>query len=200
MKACLWTSLTMVALLTFSTGCTTLPTRAEIPCGEWSGHGMFVLHKWKGDESSEAAREILQHGEYPTWLKIEKTTIDDNEGVRMEILSKRGKIETLEGDRTHIIMRLRPTETLADDAITLYHLAEFGLSDDEDAPGLEKGTEGTTYATCMRAAGQIVLRVHYFDGFSDTFRFRGNAVHKDGAYFDSDEGVIRWTEWLRRER
>jgi len=181
-------------------GCATTPRRAEIPCGRWSGQGRFVLHRWEAGKSSEGAQDIVQHGEYPTTLKIETAPADDQPGYRVEILSQRGQVKTLDGDRTHIVMRLRPTRDLADGAIVLYELAEFGISDGPEAPEPEQGPAGRSYATCMLADGQVVLRVHYLDGFSDTFRFRGDALYKDGAYFVSDEGVIRWTEWLRRQR
>ena len=95
---------------------------------------------------------------------------------------------------------LRPTESLANDAITLYHVVKLGISTTETPPGMDQGSETITAATCMLSAGEIVLRIHYMDEFADTFRFRGDVVFKDGSYYTSKEGLIHWSERLQRRR
>lgn len=199
MRTGLYGGLTTLALLLLCTGCATLPTRAEIPLGEWSGHGRFVTHKWAADDKKpDASQPVSEHGEYPTRLSIEPARVGDHDGVRIEILSERGETESLPGDRTHIVALLRPKESFADGAITLYDLVEFGLETSKKPPKTDKGPEEATLATCMYSGGEIVLRVHYPYGFVDTLRFRDNVVFKDGAYFDSKEGLIHWSERLQR--
>ena len=194
-------SLAVLSFLLLCTGCATLPTRAEIPLGEWSGHGSFVIHKWSDDDkTAEASQGTLEHGEYPTRLTIEKTEINGENGVRIEILSERGESKALEGDRTHIVALLRPAESLANDTITLYHVVELGITTTEEPPQRDMGSERITAATCMLSAGDIVLRIHYMDEFADTLRFRGDVVFKDGSYFTSKEGLIHWSERLQRRR
>jgi hypothetical protein len=200
MKTSFCGGMTALALLLLCTGCATLPKQAKIPLGEWRGHGRFVISKWDDDKSSGGSEFETEQGRYPTSLKIEQAGGDDPAGVRIEIVSKRGKTKLLEGDRTHLIAILSPVESLADDTITLYRLAEFGVSTDQDPPSLEKESEERTYASCMYTNGETVLHLHYMDEFGDTLRFRGGTVLKSGSYFDSESGLIHWSERLARKR
>jgi hypothetical protein len=201
MRFCIFCSLTVFGLVSLSAGCATLPTRAEVPLGEWSGDGSYVIHKWSADDkTADDPQAGLEHGEYPTRLTIEKAEIDGQDAVRIEILSMRGESKELGGDRTHIVALLRPNESLADDTITLYRVMELGISDNKEPPQRDMGSETITAATCMRSAGEIVLCIHYMDEFVDTLRFRGDVVLKDGSYYTSKEGLIHWSERLQRRR
>ncbi|MCK4340201.1 MAG: hypothetical protein KAY37_00570 [Phycisphaerae bacterium] len=192
--------LTGLGLMLLSMGCATLPTHAEIPLGEWSGQGLFVATgPPSGGEEGEARPYVSHHGEYPTQLKIERVAAADKSRVRLEILSQRGEFEHMEGDRTHLVALLERGKSLGDDTIVLYRLVKYGVSFDEQPPRLQKGPKGPSHASCLLADGDIILRIHYLEGFSDTFRFHGERVYKDGLYAgDEGGGLIHWSEWLRR--
>ena len=143
--------------------------------------------------------KALDHGSYSTCLEIEPAPGEEN-AIQLEILSERGEVEELEGDRTHLVLHLQRTDSIADGEITLYRLTRFGISFDEDAPSLDAGPEGLTHATCMVVDGELVLRIHYMEGFVDTFRFRGDRLCKDGSFFpDTTDGLVHWSERLRRQ-
>ena len=194
-------SLTALMLLLLCTGCATLPRQAQLPLGEWSGHGLFVIDKWAPDGKPAADwKPVVEWGRYATALTIEKAQVEGADAVRIEILSQRGATKAIEGDRTHIIALLQPQESLADGAITLYRVAEFGASTTAEAPHMEKGPEERRGASCMCVGRDLVLCFNYMDEFEDTFRFRGDTVLKDGSYFDSKSGLVHWSEKLDRKR
>jgi len=164
-----------------------------------------VLDRWAaGEEEGQAdkwVRKNLQHGAYPTHLTITRASELGDGAVRVEILSERGEVEDMAGDRTHLVLHLRPSTSLADDSITLYRLVNFGLSFDADPPKPDEHPEGLTHASCMLVNGDLVLRIHYMEHFVDTLRFRGNTVFKDGSYWaDAGDGLIHWSERLERCR
>ena len=197
--------LTVLGLGVLVGGCAGSPRRAEIPLGEWRGTGVFVLDRWEAHEQEEHGekwvRKSLQHGAYPTHLKIARANELGDGAVRMEILSERGEVEDMGGDRTHLLLHLRPDTSLADESITLYRLVDFGLSFDANPPEPDEHPEGLTHASCMLVNGELVLRIHYMDQFVDTLRFRGNTVFKDGSYWaDGGDGLIHWSERLERCR
>jgi len=197
--------LTVLGLGVLVVGCAGSPRRAEIPLGEWRGTGVFVLDRWEAHEREEQGekwvRKNLQHGAYPTHLKIARAGEPGDGAIRMEILSERGEVEDMAGDRTHLLLHLRPDTSLADERITLYRLVDFGLSFDANPPEPDEHPEGLTHASCMLVNGELVLRIHYMDQFVDTLRFRGNSVFKDGSYWaDGGDGLIHWSERLERCR
>ena len=201
MKKRIFGSLTAPTLLLLCAGCATLPRQAVIPLGQWEGHGSFVISKWgDGDETASEKKLETECGDYTTSLKIERADDPGPDAIRMEIVSLRGKTELFEGDRTHLVAVLTPMKSLAEDTITLYRLVRFGVSNDAHPPVPGNEPEDRTYASCMVADGEIVLNVHYMDEFTDTLRFRGNAVLKDGSYFDSKSGLIAWSEELDPKR
>lgn len=195
-------ALSGLGLLVLCTGCATPHRRAEIPRGEWSGSGTFVLEKWSsGDEEGASPLVTQEHGSYPTQLEIGPATVAGQDAIRLEILSQRGEVKELDGDRTHLVVHLIPRNRIADGAIALYHLAEMGISFDESEPRMGTGPDGPTHASCMVVDGDLVLRIHYMEGFVDTFRFRGDRLYKDGVCFPEDgDGLIHWSEVLRRRR
>ena len=68
-------ALSGLGLLVLCTGCATPHRRAEIPRGEWSGSGTFVLEKWSsGDEEGASPLVTQEHGSYPTQLEIGPAT------------------------------------------------------------------------------------------------------------------------------
>jgi len=191
------------AMLGLCVGCTGPSRRAEIPTGVWEGTGVFVLDKWTAQEEDQAAtREAVDHGTYPTHLKIEPTTIDDAPAVRLEILSQRGGMKGLPdlGDRTHLILLLKRADDLADGRIALYELTKIGLSVSQAAPEMHDGPAGTTLASRFAINGDLVLHLLYQNGWVDRLRFHGDRVYKDGEYFDLDSGYIHWSEVLHRKR
>ena len=187
-------------------GCVT----AEIPRGEWRGDGVFYCDRWgkpgatpagtqPGSAQPDARTRV--HGTYPTWLKIADAELDGEKVLRIEILSERGEAGRLPdlGDKTHILGALRRLQPV-NNAITLYQTVAFLFNPD---PGDELKREVTPPpldATLLRHRGGLVLQINYGDGFCDVFRFRGGQVEKTGSYFKPDEGLIHWTEKLRRVR
>ncbi|MBU0640013.1 MAG: hypothetical protein KKB50_14185 [Planctomycetes bacterium] len=197
-----WGCLGAFGLLLACSGCATLPTRAEIPVGEWSGEGTFFLVKCKPLEEGTVTKfETIEHGVYPTHLKIELELVEGRAALRLEILSERGAVEQLDGERSHLVMHLRPMLAVADNAIMLYHLIDWGYSSNENAPKVDSVSGAPVQAMCMVVRGDLVLRIRYMEHYVDTFRFRGNALYKDGAiYSEEDDGSIHWSEYLKKKR
>lgn len=186
-------------MLLLCVGCAGVPRRAEIPIGTWSGEGTFVLEKWDAAETADAASGVLSQGKYKTHLTIEPTTLDGRDALRMEILSERGEVEGLDGDRTHIISILCETRSIENDTITFYRICQEGLSLDAEEPSMEYAPDEFTRATCLLRPGEVVLRIEYMDKLIDIYRFRGDTVLKDGTYGGVEaEGYVHWSERLRR--
>ena len=196
-----WIGSASVGVLLACVGCAAPYKRAAIPVGEWSGSGRFVFARAVSEDVAEGARLQTSEGTYPTHLTIERVPDGHADGRRLEILSMRGEIEGLDGDRTHLIEVLEPVEQSADKRITIYRIAKGGLSLDAEPPDVSGGPEGPAHASCVVADGDLVLRIHHMDGFVDTFRFHGDVLYKDGSYSpEIEEGFIHWSERLRRER
>jgi hypothetical protein len=188
----------LVACLVF-TGCASLPKTAVIPTGHWSGDGMFVAGKWAAAGAADGQVVVTQCGEYNTQLLIEKAEVDGVDAARLEITSERGAIASLDGDRTHLVMFLKPRESLADETIAVYEVAKAGLSLDDDPPDVSAvSSDDKTTVTCMYDDGEIVLHVQYMEGWTDTIRFRNNVAYKDGALADKQR-LIHWSERLKRQ-
>jgi hypothetical protein len=200
MNTRLWGCLIGFGLLFLVTGCATTPQRAEIPVGQWSGRGAFFLDSWTPSAGAiKPESERQQYGRYPTQLKIEPVPDSAPARVRIEIVSQHGRIEKMEGDRTHLVVELELRTALPDSAFAAYRLAAFGLSFDEQPPKMEDGPKGPTHATCMLVDGDLVLGIEYLGGFVDTLRFHGDVVFKDGTYYsEKGDGFIHWSEVLHR--
>ncbi|MGD8452422.1 MAG: hypothetical protein PVJ57_11435 [Phycisphaerae bacterium] len=180
-------------------GCAGAPRRAEIPTGAWSGEGTFVLQKWDAADPSGGPGNILSHGTYKTHLAIEPTKVDGQDAIRLDILSHRGEVDGLDGDRTHLVVILVKTRSLANDTIALYRTYQAGLSLDESEPSLEDAPDECTRATCLLHHGELALRIEYMDKFVDFYRFRGDTVFKDGIYGGVEaEMYVHWSERLHR--
>lgn len=191
-----------VGLLLLVAGCAATPQRAEIPLGQWEGHGAFMMDSWTAASGeTKAGTERHQYGRYPTQLKIEEVKEGSSTRVRIEVLSQHGKIEKMEGDRSHIIAVLERRAPLPDDTFALYRLVDLGIALDEKPPKMEGGPKGPTHATCMLVEGDLVFSIQYMPGFTDTFRFQGGAVLKDGTYYaEKGDGFVHWSEVLRPKR
>jgi hypothetical protein len=172
-----------------------------LPLGEWNGSGRYVFAASADQQEEEASELRTAAGTYPTELKIERVPDGPADSRRVEILSKRGKIAELDGDRTHLTVVLEPVEHIADDRITVYRVTRQGLSLEAGPPDVSDGPAGPAHASCIVVDGDLVLQLHYLDGFVDTFRFRGDVLYKDGSYApELEDGFIHWSERLRRQR
>ncbi len=192
----------LTVLAALNAGCATLHTQATIPTGSWTGDGVFVAAGPSPDAKGHVTTRpwIREQGRYPTDLTIRAVQIDDQDGYEIEILSPRGRTEHLEGDRTHLIVRLVPAHRLRDGLIQTYRVTDFGVAFHEEPPKLDSGPHGEAHASCMLEGGVLVLQMHYLEGFNDTLRFAGNTVTKDGTYAGNEgDGFIHWTERLRRQ-
>lgn len=187
-------------LLSLVTGCATMPQRAELPLGEWSGRGVFIVDTWAATwTETQPESQKHQYGQYPTSLKIAHSENGRPGALRIEIVSQRGPIEQMEGDRTHVVAELEPGATLPDPKFALYRLAGFAIALDEKPPKTEKGPGGPTHATCMVVDNDVVFRIQYLDRFTDTLRFHGDVVYKDGTFYSEKlDGFIHWSEVLRK--
>jgi hypothetical protein len=171
-----------------------------LPLGEWNGSGYFVSVAPASSEEEGKAEFKTSCGEYPTHLKIEPGS-GDADSRCLDILSQRGQQEGMEGDRTHLIAYLEPVYRSDNDRVAVYRLTKGGLSFDQNPPDIDKGPEGPAHASCLVVDGDLVLQIHYMEGFVDTFRFHGGVLHKDGSYSSGTaEGFIHWSERLRRQR
>lgn len=184
-------------------GCAPAFKRADIPLGEWKGTGTVVLDKWEAAEPGQPPPPpVIEHRRYPTSLKIARATLAQDDVIRIEILSSRGEMQELAGDRTHIVAQLKPLQTLADGKIRLYQLTRFAISTDETEPDEGDEPEGLAHASCMVVDDdELVLRIHYRPTFVDTFRFQGRRLYKDGSFYgEASDGLIHWSEELERKR
>lgn len=190
-----------LGVLVVCVGCAVPCKCPVLPLGEWNGSGHFVNVAPASSEEEGKTKLKVFDGSYPTSLKIESAPGGDADGRRLEILSPRGRQEGMEGDRTHLITYLEPVHSADNDRLAVYRLMKGGLSFDQEPPDVDEGPEGTAHASCLVVDGDLVLRIHYMEGFVDTFRFHGDVVHKDGSYSsDTGEGFIHWSERLRRQR
>jgi hypothetical protein len=189
-----------LGVLALCVGCATPYKRAVLPVGEWNGSGRFVHARPAKEKATESEALQTSEGTYPTHLKIEPAPGGHADSRRLDILSQRGKQEGMEGDRTHLIACLEPVYSTGDHRLTVYRLTKGGLSFDEKPPDVSKGPEGPAHASCLVFDGDLVLRIHYMEGFVDTFRFHGDVLYKDGSYSaEPAEGFIHWSERLRRQ-
>ncbi|MFQ5806741.1 MAG: hypothetical protein ACE5I3_09855 [Phycisphaerae bacterium] len=196
-----WGGMASLGVLVVCVGCATPYKRALLPLGEWNGSGHFVSATAAPSEEEGKTDLKAFGGNYPTCLKIEPAPGGHADSRRLEILSQRGKQEGMEGDRTHLIVYLEPVHSSGDHRLTVYRLTKGGLSFDENPPDVDEGPEGPAHASCLVVDGDLVLRIHYMEGFVDTFRFHGDVLHKDGTYSpEIEEGLIHWSEQLRRKR
>ena len=196
-----WVGIASLGVLVVCVGCATPYKHAVLPLGEWNGSGHFVSATAASSEEEGEMGLKTFDGNYPTSLKIEPAPGGHTDSRCLEILSQRGKQEGMEGDRTHLIAYLEPVDSGNNDRLTVYRLTKGGLSFDENPPDVDEGPEGPAHASCLVVDGDLVLRIHYMEGFVDTFRFHGDVLYKDGTYSpEIEEGFIHWSEQLRRQR
>lgn len=192
-----WRWAPILAVLSWA-GCAQTQRPVGIPLGSWEGAGTFVYEKWPSSPEAEPdpSQPTSLFKSYPTTLAVRRVSVLGEQVVELEIHSRRGSLPDL-GDETHIIVGLCEVKAAAESA-KLYRLGYSafnptgnyvrGLSDSAPPIG----------ASCFAMNGDIVLHVCYEEGFADTFRFRGDLLLKDGAYYDPGEGFISWTEVLHR--
>ncbi len=194
-----------LAVTLMTLGCRT-PQQGGIPLGHWSGTGEFVAVA-SAPETQPAEtnagpkvgpREPAMRG-YTTDLKISSGTGPAAGRIVFEILSMRGKIAGLDGDRTHLIMELEPAGVYNHEGVRLYRLVRGGLSSDAKPPTMEEGPSGRLHASCIRHGGRTALQVMYERGsWYDEFLFDGIHVYKNGGYVDGND-LIHWSEELTRK-
>jgi len=163
-----------LGVLAVCLGCAAPYQRAVLPLGDWNGSGHFVTATPAPSEEEGKTELKTFDGSYPTSLKIQSAPGGRADGRRLEILSPRGRQEGMEGDRTHLIAYLEPVHSGDDDRLAVYRLTKGGLSFDENPPDVDEGPEGPAHASCLVVDGDLVLRIHYMEGFVDTFRFHGD--------------------------
>ena len=204
MHARTWSTLpAVVGALFMLAGCAATPRHAAIPLGKWHGEGTFAsVGLPKGETAETGHAQLLEHGTYPTDLNITPATDLGDGAVRLEIVSLRSGYETLEGDRTHLIVFLAPVPAEGEGTVTPYRIVKSGMAFKDEEPSLDEGPENQLEAVCMLADGEPVLHVQYADQFIDNFRFRGNQVYKQGSFCPEkgEQGFIFWSEALRPVR
>ena len=103
------------------------------------------------------------------------------------------------GDATHILLALAKARTVSDSAVLFYGIdGQFNPEPGESLSLRPPDASDEITASCLRTGDVTVLRLQYQENFSDTLRFRGNTVEKEGAYYDQEEGLIHWYEALHR--
>ncbi len=191
-------SILALALLVGVAGCRA-PQLAGIPLGHWSGAGRFV-----SIPAAESATQPQPDARsYETTLDIRPGTGLAAGRLRFEIVSQRGAIEGLDGDRTHLVFELEPGSILDDGHVRLFRIPRAGVSVDEDPPTLEEDPKSAICATAVEAGGETSLHVIYRSGeWRDVFLFRGNRVTKVGTLESLENENIRrsvcWVEELTR--
>ncbi|MEW6250835.1 MAG: hypothetical protein AB1716_09315 [Planctomycetota bacterium] len=186
-----------LSILLLVTGCSATQ-RAEIPTGRWVGEGRFVLLRSSSGAPVPGRAEPMT-GTYSTELTITRGAGDAAERIVIEIRSQRGPIPGLDGDRTHLIAELEPAAVLAEGRIRTYRIARAGLSSDPVPPELEEGPDEDAQAVAFACDGELVLNLHYMNGFRDTLRIRRATACKDGSLRGVlENGAIEWSETLRK--
>lgn len=197
---------------------------AEVPTGSWKGQGSFMA--WQTTQVSDSHADPNQRSQgkldgYETTLDISEVAVFKKRAVKIEILSKRGRIFGSEETETHLHVLLMPIEAQAD-GTTLYAVGDLQLN--PKAPPDYTQREKTIRsqmripsATCVSMDGEICLQVHYLlpTGkagwvYKDTFVFSGPCVTKTGSYVSRNQeedkpkpgqtttktSQITWTERL----
>lgn len=189
--------LTGLGLFLLCAGCATRHTRAEIPLGEWSGHGTCLLKQWPADDNEPP--ELFMHQSYETRLTIQPAP--EEGAVRLEILTLRGEMPPLDGDRTHLIVDLAERDTADDGTAATYQVTNFGITLEDEPLDHHGDPVEPVNASCQVLDGELILRINYMEGFVDIFRFRGDRLYKDGSFFPEDgQGLVHWSEVLHRQR
>jgi hypothetical protein len=203
------------AVLAFAcTGCN--PALTAIPTGEWAGRGTYVEYEaHRGPEKKIESRS--KSASYATSLKISEGDLYGQRVLFFEILSKRGKLATVEGDETHITLILVKLELVANGP-TLYPLVDFQFNPSSSQQVSKEDFDQKSQiasAVCFRHGRGIVLQVNYTmptsdepTCFWDTFIFEGATVRKIGRAVQDkgspprpgDVTSIDWVEDLHRTR
>jgi hypothetical protein len=181
------------------------PERVDlVPLGTWTGQGVFTYNEWGAGSTNNSQEQTPRtiHREYPTHLRIEAVHNGGSEFILIEIVSERGPLPGPApdmGDATHILLALAKAKTVSDSAVLFYGIdAHFNPEPDESLGLRPPEDSDEITGSCLRRGDVTVLRLQYEENFCDTLRFRGGTVEKEGAYYDHEEGVIHWSESLRR--
>jgi len=189
----------MSVLLTLTQGCSAGRHLTEIPVGQWQGRGFFVYEVWPSAEEAETqpAAPTRLYRSYPTRLVIRRLAAGERKAFELDILSERGPLPEL-GDRTHLKAALIEAGRISP-AATLYRLADWKFNPQSDAVLNLNRPEAPLAASCISFDGTMILRIRYDEEFTDTFRFRGSRLEKDGI-LHADTGLIHWSERLDRRK
>lgn len=179
-------------------GCAQPAGSARIPLGSWEGAGTYVYEVWPapGDADFDPAQPTSLSKSYPTTLTIRRLSVLGEPVVEMEIRSKRGEIPGL-GHESYFIAALHEGKAVSD-STKLFKLAYFQWNPGEHFVRKLSDSSPPVSAVCSAVNGDIVLQICYQDRFTDTFRFHGDQLYKDGAIFEPEKGAICWNEVLRR--
>lgn len=172
-------------------GCAATRQAGKIPFGDWSGRGTFVYETWETDKDAESI-----HRSYSTRLSVRPLSLDGGKGVELDIVSERGELPELEGDRTHLKVALVEAKRPSDTTV-LYRLADWLYNPGPGEKFKPDANAPPFAASCMTVDGTTVLQVRYIENFVDTFRFRCRYVDKTGMLFGKN-GLTHWSERLQR--
>jgi hypothetical protein len=203
-------ALTLVCLA----GCATYD---RIPTGRWEGQGVYTEYMAQNliDEVNDK-KEIARSNEYTTSMTITEETVQGNEALVIEILSKHDELETLENsDRTHLRVVLQPYKTLPNGTQLLSMLDCQIVIKSEDTlsePEWDSHLEGLGSATLEKRDGALIIHLDYQFAsdddtpFQDVIVLYGNKAYKLGSIRSSefkDSSLdnlqrITWSESLRK--
>ncbi|MFH1745440.1 MAG: hypothetical protein ABIG44_00180 [Planctomycetota bacterium] len=191
------TRVVMIGLLgLLVAGCATGYHEVVIPHGEWSGHGTCLLKQWPGENNDPP--ELFLFQSYETSLTIQPAP--EEGAIRLEVLTLRGEMPPLDGDRTHLVVDLTECDRAADDTAATYQVTNFGISMEDKPLDHHSDPKEPVSASCQVLDGELILRINYMEGFVDIFRFHGDRLYKDGSFFPEDgQGLVHWSEVLKRQ-
>jgi len=191
--------LALVVAVFLVAGCAST-RQAEIPFGQWAGHGAFAAEKWPVENLGDDEPASLK-GRYSADLRIGPGLAGGRDVIEMEILSEHGA-ESDADWTNHFKIALVKAKQVSDDVV-LYRVVAFEFNP-KPFIGLQYDDSAPPYGvSCIAVEGATILQIQYDENWYDTIRFSGDTVEKSGVIFEKKEDggeFIHWAETLIRRK
>ena len=193
-----------------STACSSFAP-GEIPNGRWVGQGRYVEHVPASDKDYGDSATESQVKPYRTSLDIRRIMIQDQEHILIEIVSQRGELRLIEGDKTHLRVAMRYVSQ-AGEGVSTYQVVAMQMNPQPEA-AIEQEHEPNSpvLAFATETSNGTQLHLWYTEFWHDVLILGRDKVVKTGSalrYPDEEENEeaneipppqIHWYEELHRE-